>query len=257
MNIFRKLRWQLTLSYTIVTVCAFLVVILILEGILLPCFFVPNNILTPEGIIEVFRESSNTVWSHILSQSPVDIKLVRSLLEESNATITSNDMLRIGSLQFFVRTTAAMRALVVGADGTLLGMTGHIDAPDLSVGHPFDPGVYQGLEAPYSAALMGEKDAKQLYSVFGEDQRFLLALPIFNQTIGKENQVVGMIIVVLELFPTQKVIPAHILNIAGRSLIILLVGIGIMGALFGYVFAHRLSRRFQSHFDCHGSLECG
>ena len=39
MNIFRKLRWQLTLSYTLVTVCAFLVVILIMGSILLPRLF--------------------------------------------------------------------------------------------------------------------------------------------------------------------------------------------------------------------------
>jgi NarL family two-component system sensor histidine kinase LiaS len=244
MNIFRKLRWQLTLSYTLVTVCAFLVVILILGSILLPRLFIPDNILTPEGIIDVLRENSTRLWSHILSQSPVDINLVRLLLEDPSGTITSNDILRIGSLEFFVRTTAAMRAFVIGADGTLLGLSGHIDAPNLSVGHPFDPGVYQGLEAPFTAAMAGETDSKYLYSVFGEDKRFLLALPIFNEAEGKENQVVGVIVVVLESFPTQSDIPVHILNIAGRSLITFLLGIGIMGAIFGYIFANRLDARF-------------
>jgi hypothetical protein len=128
MNIFRKLRWQLTLSYTLVTVCAFLVVILIMGAILLPRFFIPDNILTPEGIIDVLQKSQDPLWSHILSQSPVDTRLVRLLLEDSGGTITSNDILRIGSLQFFVRTTAAMHALVIGADGTLLGKTSHIDS---------------------------------------------------------------------------------------------------------------------------------
>ena len=56
MNIFRKLRWQLTLSYTIVTVCAFLVVILIMGSILLPRLFIPDNILTPEGMINVYEK---------------------------------------------------------------------------------------------------------------------------------------------------------------------------------------------------------
>jgi signal transduction histidine kinase len=245
MNIFRKLRWQLTLSYTLVTVCAFLVVILIMGSIVLPRFFIPDNILTPEGIIEVLREGTVPLWSHILSQSTVDVSLVRLLLEDSNGAITSNDILRIGSLQFFVRTMATMRAFVIGADGTLLGYTGHVDVPNLNIGQPFDPGIYQDLEAPFTAAMAGETDTKQLYSAFGEDQRFLLALPIFGEATGKENQVAGVIVVILESFPTQKDIPAHILNITGRSLIIFLLGIGILGALFGYVFANRLSGRFN------------
>ena len=244
MNIFRKLRWQLTLSYTIVTVCAFLVVILIMGAILLPRIFIPDNILTPEGIIDVLKESNYPLWSHILSQSPVDTRLVRLLLEDSSGTITSNDILRIGSLQFFVRTMAAMHALVIGADGTLLGKTGHIDSPSITVGQAFNPGVYQGLEAPFNAAMEGETDTKQLYSIFGDDKHFILALPIFDETEGNINQVAGVIVVILESFPTQEDIPTHILNIAGRSLIIFLLGVGIMGAIFGYIFAHRLDTRF-------------
>ena len=44
MNIFRQLRWQLTLSYTLVTVSAFLVIILVLGGILFTQIFVPKII---------------------------------------------------------------------------------------------------------------------------------------------------------------------------------------------------------------------
>ncbi len=44
MGIFRKLRWKLTLNYTIVTVSAFLVVLLITGGIILPRIFIPINI---------------------------------------------------------------------------------------------------------------------------------------------------------------------------------------------------------------------
>lgn len=245
MNIFRKLRWQLTFSYTIVTVCAFLVVVLILGGILLPRIFIHDNILTPEGIIYVLRENSYPLWSHILSETPIDSRLVRLLLVESSATITSDDILRIGSIRFSVQTMATMRGLVIGADGILLGTTGHIDVPNLVIGQPFDPTVYQGLEAPFQAAMAGETDAKRLYSIFGHDKRYLLALPIFDEAGGEGSKVVGVIVAVIESFPTQEDIPAHILKIASRSLIIFLLGIGIMGALFGYIFSNRLDRRFN------------
>ena len=56
MNIFRKLRWKLTFNYTIVTVSAFLVVVLILVGIVLPRIYVPNNIVTPELLISIVTE---------------------------------------------------------------------------------------------------------------------------------------------------------------------------------------------------------
>ena len=43
MNIFRQLRWKLTLSYTIVTVSAFLVVLLIMGGMELSTAFLPSG----------------------------------------------------------------------------------------------------------------------------------------------------------------------------------------------------------------------
>jgi signal transduction histidine kinase len=249
MNIFRQLRWKLTLSYTIVTVCAFLVVILILIGIILPRIFVPENIVTPEGIITALMEESVPLWRHILSQTPVDTRLMRYLLEDTNGTITSDDILTIGSIRLFVRTTAALRALVIGADGTLLGKSDQIEIPNLMVGQSFDPSYYQGLELPFNAAMAGETDMKQLYTVFEPNKRFLLALPVFDETTGNENRIAGVIVVILESLPTQADIPVHTLNIAGRSLLILLIGAGMMGAIFGAFFANGLSKRFQSIFS--------
>ncbi len=72
MNIFRKLRWKLTFNYTIVTVSAFLVVILILVGIVLPRIFVQTNIFSPEVLIEILQKNTGPLFSHVLSQSPVD-----------------------------------------------------------------------------------------------------------------------------------------------------------------------------------------
>ncbi len=248
MNIFRKLRWKLTLSYTIVTICTFLMVILILVGILLPRIFIPANVLTPEGIFQSIRESSYPLWRHILSQSPVDTLLVRYLLEDMNGTITSDDILRIGSIRLFVRTTAYIRAFIIGADGTLLGKSDRITVPNLIVGQPFDPNIYQGLEGPLTAAMAGDTDTKHLFSVFEPNKRFLLALPIFDEADDMENKVVGVVVLILKSIPTRELIPLHMLNIAGRSLLILLVAAGIMGAIFGTFFANGLSKRFKRLF---------
>ena len=117
MNIFRKLRWKLTLNYTIVTVSAFLVVLLVLAGFILPRIYVPNNIVTPELLMEIVQKDSNPLWSRVLSESPVDTELIDMLLKKSNAQITSFDLFRIGSIQLTIKTMAEWRAFIIGSDG--------------------------------------------------------------------------------------------------------------------------------------------
>jgi signal transduction histidine kinase len=48
-----------------------------------------------------------------------------------------------------------------------------------------------------------------------------------------------------DAFPTQADVPSHIGQIAIRSLLIFILGVGIMGTLFGYIFAHGLASRFN------------
>jgi NarL family two-component system sensor histidine kinase LiaS len=245
MNIFRKLRWKLTLNYTIVTVSAFLVVVLILVGIVLPRIFVPNNIVTPELLISTVQKNSNPIWSHVLSQSPVDTELIKALMKESNATITNFDLFQIGSVQLTIQTMAQWRALIVSPDGILLGKTENGFPVNYVIGQPVDPMRIQGLEAPFNAALAGEKDLSHLYTIYEPNERFIMAFPITNNPNTKNEQVVGITVLILDALPTQKDVPTQILNITGRSLLIFLFGIGIMGAIFGAFFAHGLSRRFK------------
>ncbi len=245
MNIFRKLRWKLTLNYTIATVSAFLVVILVLGAILLPKIFVPNNIVTPEVLIEILQKNSNPIWSHVLSQSPVDLELISLLMQNSNSTITSFDLLQIGSVQFTVRTFADWRALIIGADGTLLGMLGGGFPANFTIGQPVDANRVQGMQAPLQAALSGEKDLSHMYTIYEPEERFLVAVPVTNNSSGSRYNVVGAVVVMVDVLPTQGDVPAQLLNLAGRSLLILLIGVGILGAIFGAFFAHGLSSRFK------------
>jgi two-component system, NarL family, sensor histidine kinase LiaS len=245
MNIFRKLRWKLTLNYTIVTVSAFLVVLLLLVGIVLPRIYVPNNMVTPELLISIVQKNSNDIWSHVLSQSPVDTELIKALMKESNATITSFNFFRIGSVQLTIQTMAQWRALIVSPDGILLGKTENGFPVNYIIGQPVDPTRIQGLEAPFNAALAGDKDLSHLYTIYEPNERFIMAFPIINNPNRKDEQVVGATVLILDALPTQTDVPTQILNITGRSLLIFLLGIGIMGAIFGAFFAHGLSNRFK------------
>ncbi len=245
MNIFRKLRWKLTLNYTIVTVSAFLVVVLILVGIVLPRIYVPDNIVTPELLISILQRNSNPIWSRVLSQSPVDIDLIKLLMKESNPQITSVELLRIGSLKLTIQTMAQWRALIVGPDGILLGTTENGFPVNYIIGKTVDPTRIQGLEAPFKAAMAGDKDLSHLYTIYEPNERFIMAIPIINNSNTINEQVVGVTVIILDALPTQTDVPVQILNITGRSLLILLLGISIMGAIFGAIFAHGLSTRFR------------
>ncbi len=257
MNIFRQLRWKLTLSYTLVTVGAFLVILLIMAGLVLTQIFVPANSLNPEELIIWYMNdrtndfSSNyLLWSEILDQSPVDMELVRLYLRESKSFISSSDLFRIGAVQFSASTMASIRVLIIGADGVLLG-TSDLDnsiyrsSIGIEIGKTFDPTKVPGLEGPLKAALAGDTDPKHLYTTLEPDQRYVFAAPFFSRSGGDQGQVVGVIVVIFEAIPTQADVPAHILKIAGISLIIFLLGVGIMGAIFGAIFANGLTKRFE------------
>jgi NarL family two-component system sensor histidine kinase LiaS len=261
MNIFRQLRWKLTLSYTLVTVGAFLVILLVMAGLVLTQIFVPKNSLNPEELITWYMSdrtddfSSNyLLWSEILSQSPADTELVRLYIRESKSFISSSDLLRIGAVQFSASTMASIRVLIIGADSVLLG-TSDLDnsiyrsSIGIDVGKPFDPTLVPGLEGPFKAALAGDTQPKHLYTILEPDQRYVFAAPLFKRSGGDQGQVVGVIVVIFEAIPTQADVPAHILKIAGRSLIIFLLGVGIMGAIFGAILANGLTKRLRRISD--------
>jgi hypothetical protein len=153
MSIFRQLRWQLTLSYTLVTVGAFLVIVLILEGILFTQIFAPENAFTVQGLVEIIQKNTVPYWSPILEKDPVDTEVISILIRNATNQITSRTFLRMGALRFSVQTAALIRILIIGADGTLLGTSDPSFLPSIKIGQPFDISRIPGLQEPFEAAL--------------------------------------------------------------------------------------------------------
>jgi signal transduction histidine kinase len=257
MNIFRKLRWKLTLNYTIVTVSALLVITVILGGIILPRLFLPNNFLSPEAMVRDLRRNLSPIWPYILSQSPVDTELVRLLTKDATGSITGMDILRIGSMELSISTKAMLRALVISPDGILLGKTELGFPASIMIGEPFDPTLFKGMEAPYKAALSGDENPANLYSVTKPDSNYIIAFPISHPQSTNPNHVVGIAIVMIDSLPTQRDIPANIFHIAWRSLLLFLLGAGLMGAVFGTFFANGLSTRFKRLFTAIDAWSAG
>jgi two-component system, NarL family, sensor histidine kinase LiaS len=250
MNILRQLRWKMTLSYTLVTVGALLVITLILGGIVFTQIFIPVQSLSPEQMIDGWmnsRISSNyPTLCQLLSQSPVDTELLKVYLKDPQSNINEVSLFRIGALDFWVTTKASIRLSIFSPDGILLG-TSVPDDPLLGspVGRLFDLKQVPGLEAPFRAAQAGDTTPKHLYTELVPNQKIVFAAPLFNRAGGPQDRVVGIVVILFDAIPTGEDIPAYTLNLAVRSLIIFLLGAGVMGAIFGSYFAYGLVSRFN------------
>ena len=158
----RRLQWKLTLSYTAVTVGALSVVVLILGYLLFSRVLVPlnvlNSVLSPTAWIQIVSEDISPVWRTILSQEPIDTRLISALLQEGDIQITHYDLFRIGDIQIGLRTLGQGSALLVGPDGTLLGVSNPNFVSEEAIGKPLDMGILPGLEGPLATALSGEVD---------------------------------------------------------------------------------------------------
>lgn len=252
MRFLHQLRWKLTLSYTLVTVCAFLVITLILGGFLFSKVLFPVNMMTPEGVVQSLLESLNPMWSHILSQSPVDKELVFYLLEDPGANISTVSLFQVGTVKITINTIAALRVFVVDSAGILLGASDPGFPPTSPIGATFPVERLSGLQTIYAAAQGGETNPKMLFSsqgtvnsMWGLADRFTMVIPVFDRENDTPGTVLGVIIVVFDSFPYQSTIPGHLLVLAGRSLLFFLLSAGIMGAIFGSISASSLTGRFK------------
>ena len=260
MKIFRQLRWKMTLSYTLVTVGALLVITLIMGGIAFSQIFIPIQYFDPEQLIDAWmnsRISSNyPTLCQILSQSPVDMELLNVYYERSSVKYEySISLFRIGALDFSVTTKASIRSFIFSPDGILLG-TSVPDDPvfGLQLGSHLTLGGSRS-GGSLSAALAGDRTPKHLYTELVPNQKIVFAGPLFNRTSGYEDQVVGVVVIIFDAIPTNENIPAYTPEPCQRSLIIFLLGAGIMGAIFGSYFAHGLVITLQAIILHHRFLE--
>lgn len=251
MNFLRQLRWKMTLSYTLVTVGALLVITLIVGGVVFTRFLVPESSLDPEQMIVDWMITPNVsstypMLSRILSQSPVDMEMLRLYLRNSESDIADFTIFSLGSLEFNVTSMISIRVLALDTGGVVLGTSFPEDPLSSSlIGQHFDPEMIQGLEAPYRAAQAGDTTPDHLYTEVVPAQKYVFAAPVFD-VIGKDrSRIVGIIVILFDSLPTQKDTPLYALNLAGRSLLIFLLAVGIMGAVFGAFFAHGLAERFK------------
>jgi len=230
---FRQLRWKMTLSYTWVTVGALLTV----ELILLASTAIVVAVLLNSGVIQAelitsVSDGYTPPLQFLLSQTPPDQDEITNWLDRMSAAVGPTIPLTFN---------ANDQLFIFGHDGVLLGSS----PPDFfgvgTIGRPVNMQALPGLAAPLQAALGGEEEVDNLYTLPGPDQSVIMAFPIWDEA---HERVLGVLVAVGE-FPTVQSVLSIIIPIMGISFLIFTLIAGIAGMIYGSVAALGLSSRLD------------
>jgi signal transduction histidine kinase len=257
---FRSLRWNLTLSYALVTIAALLVVEIFLS-ILLMSYFVNNLDLTPETLITNLSAEWTPQVQEFFSQNPPDVDGARAYLEDvQGSVIETKPLLIFGNLELRMKAKDFLSFYYLLPDRTLVTAIPHEIVPESDIGQaiPFD--YLTGLEKPLRAALKGEENHLLLYEKIDPGNRIIGAFPVFRYepalseippTVTKpivdiEYNLVGVIVFTTKTFPWEFLPLKEISLYIARSLLIFTFFAGIIGSLFGMLTANGLTQRFSN-----------
>lgn len=242
---FQRLGWKLTLSYTVVTVTA----VLVLEAI---TFLVLILIITRSPLINTLGEQMATQLAQGSAPylaNPPDLPGLSAYL--SNAFPTNPQGERVvefstegqeqqnssGGLQF--QLSEAYLAAVVDADGALLADNFPDDQPVGQVGEtfvdrPFEAGSREVIEL----ALRGDTNARRL-----NDGSILAGAPVLD----RNREIVAAVYLRLTAFSPaiSREFLLSFFQLLGASALVITVAAAAIGTLFGFITARGLSRRLS------------
>jgi signal transduction histidine kinase len=242
----RQLRWQLTLSYTAVTVVSLLVVVMIAAGFLFSQILLPDYALTPQDWVDIARNQSQWPLGDLLSEAPLDPQVFSRILNDMDPVIVSHKLFLFSDLEIYARTTGMIDVLITDGAGRFIAVSKK-NQPALlegvAFGEQFDPGLVPGLEKPLQAALQGRTSADAIYHAFEDGDGFLMAIPIFHPDFTGE--VVGVIVYNVRDISTEGDRATYFGIVLLRSLVVILIAAVLVGATFGALTAEGLAGRFR------------
>jgi NarL family two-component system sensor histidine kinase LiaS len=226
----RRLRWKLTLSYTLVTVVALLIAELLLGAALIA--FLASPVL-PGFIVQDLKETAVPRLEPPLSETPPDVEALR---EEMRLLINEGDVEQgAGSLGLALGPGDGY-LFVVDDERRLLASNRKTDGA--SEGDLLDSELpFPGLDPVLTAALGGEEDPWSLQARSPDDRQLYTVAPVK----GGDGRVLGVVVATLGL-PDLTVVAVALLGVGA---IALAVPAAIIGTIFGFVTAWSLTRRLR------------
>jgi two-component system, NarL family, sensor histidine kinase LiaS len=226
----RRLRWKLTLSYTLVAAVTLLALELIVAGAVVA--FV-NSDLLPRLVVQNFRDEVAPRLEKPMNQNPPDIEGVRNRLTAfaNRSSVRGADRPPPPPTSVDDYTAYGGALFVVDDRRRLL-----VSVPELQgfpEGQRFDAASISGLGPLVKAGLDGEENSGELSS--NVNGQVVTVTPIE----GKKGRVAGVLVGTLRL-PN---LTAPLLVTIGVSAIFLAIPAAFLGALFGFFTAWGLTRR--------------
>jgi len=229
---FRGLHWKLTLSYTLVTVAALLVVQMI--AAIMVWVVVTNSNIYPRALIAVLKDELVPQIAVYIEDPETDIKGLAGWLQaaETSAGLTFQ------SLNFPI---ANVSLSDFDENTTLLVLDKNLN---------FLAGIPASIQENYkiildqadkalAAALSGEDDPGQISQVT-PNQSITVAVPV----MGEAQQLLG-IVVLKTVYPPRGIL-VGMFSYIGGSLIFFTIAAGLVGTLFGFITARGLTRRLHN-----------
>ena len=225
----RRLRWKLTLSYTLVTVVALLMAELLLVAALIALMSSP---ILPGFVVQELKETVVPRVEPALSEMPPDAEALREELRQTfGEGGTAQDA---GSLDLTLGPGDGY-LFVVDDERRLLASDRELEG--LSEGEPLDAETFPGLNSVLTAALGGEEDPWRLQARSPDERQLYMAAPVTDD----DGHVLGVVVAAFGL-PNLAVVTLVLL---GGGAIALAIPAAIIGTIFGFVTAWSLTRRLR------------
>lgn len=230
--VLRRLRWKLTLSYTLVAV----VTLLFLELILVSALIVfLNSELLPRILVQNLRDEVAPRLEKPLGQDPPNTKNIREELVgfAEHSDVRGADQPQPDPTSFGNYTADQGSLFVVDDERNLLVSVPEIR--DFPEGQRFEAGNIPGLRPLVNAAFDGEENSSRLSS--NVNGRLVTVTPIQGENGGVSGVLVGTL-----RLPN---LTGPLLITVGVSAVLLMIPAALLGTIFGFVTAYGLTRRLR------------
>jgi NarL family two-component system sensor histidine kinase LiaS len=225
----RRLRWKLTLSYTLVTVVALLMAELLLVAALIA--FLSSPVL-PGFVVQDLKENVTPRLEPALSEAPPDAEALR---QEMRMLVDEVDAGR-GPVSLDLASGPGDGYLfVVDDEGRLLASDRRPEGA--YEGERPDPGPFPGLDPALTTALEGEENLWSLQARSPDDRQLYTVAPVK----GDDGRILGAVVATFSL-PDLAVVAFALL---GAGAVALAIPAAIIGTVFGFVTAWTLTRRLR------------
>ncbi len=229
-DLFGKLRWKLTLSYTLVTVATLLVLELsIIAGL---GFLIINSNILPSILISTVDFFIVPQVATFLDQPQPDVESLTEWLEVAFSEGITFRSSQNPNISFHLGDLDQSSSLVV-LDQNLDWLAG-IPMPN----NQESSVISESSSEIFNAALNGETNPDSIYQI--SDDIMTIAVPV----TGDSGKVLGIIVMVLSYPPRGSF--TQLLSLIGISLIIFTLAAGLVGAIFGYFTARGLTKRLKN-----------